>query len=1305
MRKPSVNRLMLTVFILFNLVLSGCIGTSATPVIYVSPDTVTIYTTLTFSPEVEFPEGIPDQSDVVIRVNGKDVTAEFDLWDNGGDNKARISGQVDDGAYPIMLGSFRNGTNTFQVTVPSKSLIYFEMNLGGAEVHVSEVVDSYCGTVFIDGVGDSADLSDGTITDFDCSRYFFTRCVDPANVDYSKGGPPGAYPAGRDNLGNYYYKSILGAECDVLTAGGAAVPAYTFDTVGKGITHGMYIRGYFENNEAMSQMWHRAYSIDAAGAWTQETTKTVLHGESKTWVLDGNDYYFNLGTADTNCNGVTVDLDVNEFCMMVPDRDGVRIYGKDTSGTGYTEWIRSDVQQKDSRLGNGGVMGLRAEDAAMEAVLDVAGATVGTGENLIDPDAAEKTYIVDPSDPPPSFCPSCKWMSIELDDLRMDKLNMKSDFPTSPSGRLDMKIDIDCSNGGCGGRAIHGAGTIKHKCETYEVCIWGAGCTNYDKVDCALFSATGIDGPWDFDANADTKAEISIFLDGNYEMHTSTALPNFSLTDVDINIDSWLNGLVGLIADIIVPLMQGFIGDMVAGMIETLVDALFNVDLPLMRMAMSSIDSDGNATKIYMSLRPEIASFTTSENNYTEIGAGVGKAVSGELAFGLHATGKPRINQSIGSLYDSNAPIELFQVSTAKDDLTINDHNVGFTLHESFVNQLFMGLWESGILYIDFNAGNDPLINTFVDNANIKFASASPWTIGHLADITLPDGSKENERGDVKIDINDLLLHISGDVYDPFQGKWYYDRVLLEFIFSFEIYADLVGENGAFKIILDSNPTFELLRFYSDYIPLDEALGNSVLQQVVPMLVTEVGSISFMLPSIADLSLTIGDIWVPDTTNLGLTMDAWYGDVPVIDDPDPEPATGSTSLTVALFSAHNTYFRAQDGGTVMADHTYLTGVDDFFVLNADTAVDDCLVHGDEVWITTLGGFYWSAQSDGNLDSDRTGVGSWETFTFSNATDSTGCLESGDNIRLLGAHGQYVQAEDDGDAMADTTNTGSWETFEVTIDPVAAGSGSFATTMPVSFYNTTHKRYFRANGGGGDDLYADRKRIGTSEQFTITATTVVDNCIANGDVVSILANDGSNYWRAASGGNLKPDRTSIGTDERFVLTNDTHTTGCLTMGDSVFLLGAHNMYVQAEDDGDAMADTTNTGSWEKQLIVMPSLVSELSWNTGSITLANGEFVETEAYILSMQTDGNLVLYIKVSGGAPVARWASGTNGNTNTTATFQSNGNLVVEKGNGTNLWSSGTGGNDNAVMYLTPKGNLEIWNSSRTTLKWRAVNN
>lgn len=832
--------------ILSSLVLVACIGTSKVPVLYIAPDTSTVYTTATLSPIVEFPNGVPSPGDVEVRINGLDVTSEFDLWDDGGNDRIAISGRVDDGSYPLMLAALREGANTFQVTKPSKSIMYFTVDIGGANVHITEVLDSYCGNAFIDTVGSSADLADNEIENFDCSGFVKRVCPHPTYYTYT------------DNIGVAHYSSPFVNECEFAQGTGPAVPAYNTTNKDSGGQKYMYIRGYFESESVLDTLTIKSYDIDNNGTWFEQESRDRAQGV----FLDEGDISTAFGVEGASCNGQTVDLAFNEFCVTFPDRDGVRIGGTDANGYSYREWLRSDIPQSDSRLKNGGVFALRGEVTALTEILDAVAKSLSTNDDLV----TGTEYLVNPADPPPGFCLFCDQMSMTLTELFLREFKMTSDFPTPgssngrggtwPSGQLNLFIDLNSQSGW----GVELAGAIDVTCPTF----WGI-----PNPICAVFY--GIEGPYTVGLDVSTTAEVDISLDGSHEMHTVTALQAFDIHGIDLNMSGWLGGLIDFITPIIINMIEGMIGDSVGNAVEALVNAVFNKDLPLMRFVLPSVNTEAEATKIFMALTPEMAEFTTNTNVYDD-------EVAGELAFGLHATGKPRINKSIGSLYDSAAPISLFQVTTAREDDTLNysDRNVGMVLHESFVNQLMMGMWEAGILYIDFNAGNDPLVNTFVDNANIKFGSASPWTISHLADITLGDGTKENARGDVKLDVDDLVIHFSGDVFDPFEQKWYYDMLFFELVIELEAYADLVAENGAFKVVFSSNPTVEMLAFNSDYIPLDETLGNALLQQAMPMLVTEVGSFEFPLPKLLGINLEVGDVWIPDTANLALTLDAFY---------------------------------------------------------------------------------------------------------------------------------------------------------------------------------------------------------------------------------------------------------------------------------------------------------------------------------------------------------------------------------------------------------------------------------------------
>ena len=141
--------------------------------------------------------------------------------------------------------------------------------------------------------------------------------------------------------------------------------------------------------------------------------------------------------------------------------------------------------------------------------------------------------------------------------------------------------------------------------------------------------------------------------------------------------------------------------------------------------------------------------------------------------------------------------------------------------------------------------------------------------------------------------------------------------------------------------------------------------------------------------------------------------------------------TREIGVKVALKGAHGKYFVSEGNGgdTVNANRSAI-GSYETFTLSATYESDTCIASNAEVYIRTGKGYYWSAQSDGDLDSDRTNLGSWEKFTLINHSDSSGCLEDGDTISLLGTHNKYVVAESDGEAYADRSSIGSWEKIEV-----------------------------------------------------------------------------------------------------------------------------------------------------------------------------------------------------------------------------------------------------------------------------------
>jgi hypothetical protein len=79
-----------------------------------------------------------------------------------------------------------------------------------------------------------------------------------------------------------------------------------------------------------------------------------------------------------------------------------------------------------------------------------------------------------------------------------------------------------------------------------------------------------------------------------------------------------------------------------------------------------------------------------------------------------------------------------------------------------------------------------------------------------------------------------------------------------------------------------------------------------------------------------------------------------------------------------------------------------------------------------------------------------------------------------------------------------------------------------------------------------------------------------------------------------------------------------------------------------------------------------------------------------YVLTMQKDGNFVLYNKAS----QAIWASGTNGRGGTFATFLADGNFVVYASANLPIWSSNSGGHPGAKLAVQDDGNVVVYANS-----------
>ena len=103
--------------------------------------------------------------------------------------------------------------------------------------------------------------------------------------------------------------------------------------------------------------------------------------------------------------------------------------------------------------------------------------------------------------------------------------------------------------------------------------------------------------------------------------------------------------------------------------------------------------------------------------------------------------------------------------------------------------------------------------------------------------------------------------------------------------------------------------------------------------------------------------------------------------------------------------------------------------------------------------------------------------------------------------------------------------------------------------------------------------------------------------------------------------------------------------------------------------------------------------------GQEILAAGQYLTSpnRLYQLSMQSDGNLVLYYTWPGGRTGSLWSSRTNGVSGAYAKMQTDGNLVVYDSSNAARWASNTAGSSGAYLTLGNDGNATLagtaWNT------------
>ncbi|MGL1936780.1 MAG: hypothetical protein OCD01_17260 [Fibrobacterales bacterium] len=138
------------------------------------------------------------------------------------------------------------------------------------------------------------------------------------------------------------------------------------------------------------------------------------------------------------------------------------------------------------------------------------------------------------------------------------------------------------------------------------------------------------------------------------------------------------------------------------------------------------------------------------------------------------------------------------------------------------------------------------------------------------------------------------------------------------------------------------------------------------------------------------------------------------------------------------------------------------------------------------------------------------------------------------------------------------------------------------TFNMCILYTAHKRYLRAEDGGGKGLKGDAQSPKSHERFRLQLTKAKnkkDTGIRHGSKVAILTNNHT-YVRANSKGSLDAKPTKVGSWEQFTVVNHTSKTRVIKKGDTISLKSAHNKYFVAEKKSKMYANRTKIGNWEK-----------------------------------------------------------------------------------------------------------------------------
>ncbi len=757
----SVSRVLfkLTSFLALFAVLASCVGESYVPIIYHEPNSQGEYVVNTFKPKLEFPNGLPDRDDVIITINGADVSSEFDDWGDSfsGDadpNVVEITQAINSLNTPIFYAALRDGRNIFQVTKPAKSYFYFYMDMPGATIHITQVDDQWDG------------------------------------------------------------------DMNTPKSGSIAVEGY--------LDQGDY--------SALSQIRIKTFAIDYDGSFVANSGD----GTDMSAAPDGVEQVYGdfslTFNPDYTFSFIAYDGGNNDGLYDMEDADLIGITVSDQFGSYTKNYLRSNIPLSNQRIANGGALSLAFDQVALKSL----------GNGLADAiNQIEDTIILEDIVLAEDVC-----FGLSLGDAC---LGLEQDI-TASVYLMDMYFENS---------AVTLETPVQDNIETGD--IW---------VDAFVPIRLG---PGSRVEVQDGLIECSLNNSNiEYASNIIFSVDDSEITTITMDNDSLdLGGLIGgnPLCQIVEVAVSDLFSGMVVDAIGDIVETVFNVDLPLLRLVIRiGPEDDLLFGPAFLTLNPVASHFFGVQNSWDNSGSPGDESynVKWGMSLGFHSLGQG-VNRipSLGSKYEAAT---LTVPGMSVDNTEMNDRTVGMVLSENFINQLLMGLWESGILYLEqaiqFDGGIVPL-NAFLSDITFAFASASPWEIDLLPD--------NDPKGDMHLFIPDLRVSLTGTRHFP-------KPVIEDYNFAFmvadlNVYLDLSSPEGsdALRVSTVSNLEVSVRELGTDWQFLNQSQLSNIFDLVFSQVVGT-GQFDIPFPELLGAQMDFGDIWT-DEGRLNITIDVYNPEV------------------------------------------------------------------------------------------------------------------------------------------------------------------------------------------------------------------------------------------------------------------------------------------------------------------------------------------------------------------------------------------------------------------------------------------